>query len=363
MQCRGLGRRLNSGLYRVGLRYRTSPCDGGGNEGDISGPSSGAVSAAGVAVTASSTYGFSGQVGGLGTLTPVNCDGSEGNPTPVGITTGPSSFPTFTLPTNVEALTVVGDSFQAQNLLQVTVPWTFSFTATPTYNDDDDCKDEGGQGDQGDRGGQVDPPIPVGSSIGCLNQSLGEDVAVVGTRFVLHYESGRASGAPGDAIASADAAMIGGWTLSVHHAYDPNTSTLFLGDGTQRNGYQLGTPVSDNGNLLLTSEDGSEVYVFTSAGQHLQTLRPLTGALKYQFGYDSAGELITVTDATGNVTTIQRTGSEQATAIVSPYGQTTMLGMDGNGFLSQVTDPLGKSSTFVNSTTGLLELAQRFERE
>jgi YD repeat-containing protein len=118
--------------------------------------------------------------------------------------------------------------------------------------------------------------------------------------------------------------MIGGWTLSVHHAYDATTNTLFLGDGRQRNGYRLGTPVSFNGNNLLTSEDGGEVYVFDGAtGRHLQTLRPLTVALKYQFGYDAAGNLATVTDGSGNVTTIQRGASEQPSGIVSPYGQTT----------------------------------------
>src|SRR6516164_3822720 len=52
---------------------------------------------------------------------------------------------------------------------------------------------------------------------------------------------------------STDSFMIGGWTLSVHHAYDATTNTLFLGEGRQRNGYRLGTPVSFNGNNLLTS--------------------------------------------------------------------------------------------------------------
>jgi RHS repeat-associated protein len=149
--------------------------------------------------------------------------------------------------------------------------------------------------------------------------------------------------------------MIGGWTISVHHAYDFNTHTLFLGDGNQRNGSKLGTSVIFNKNTLITSEDGTEVYVFSPAGRHLQTLRPLTGALKYKFGYDSAGNLVTITDATGNVTTIQRnTTTEQPTAIVAPFAQTTTLAVDANGFLSQVTDPLGKSSVLVNSPTGLL---------
>jgi RHS repeat-associated protein len=245
---------------------------------------------------------------------------------------------TFTLPTTVQQLTAAPAPFQGTALIEgAIVPWTFSFTLTPTYNTDDDCKQ------------------PGGSSIGCLNQSLGEDVSVVGTGFHLHYEGNRAPGAGGNSVASADALPLGGWTLSVHHAYDPGTNTLFFGDGQQRNGYQLGTPVSFNQNILLTSEDGSEVYVFSaSTGRHLRTQRPLTGAIEYQFGYDTAGQLVTVTDAGGNVTTINRDVSEHPTAIVSPFGQTTTLSVDGNGFLSDVTDPFGKSQSFVNTSSGLL---------
>lgn len=111
-----------------------------------------------------------------------------------------------------------------------------------------------------------------------------------------------------------------------------------------------------NGNFLFTSEDGSEVYVFNlTTGKQMQTLRPMTGALLYQFGYDGAGNLVTIKDASGNVTTIKRNTSEHPTAIVSPYGQTTTLNVDSNGFLSQVTDPLGKHATFVNTNTGLLK--------
>ena len=289
---------------------------------------------------ASVTATFSGCTNGSGPLTPPLSPGSN--------------WPqTFTLPTTVQTLTVDNFSFQALNVFPnapfVQIPWTFSLTLGPKYNDDDDCKEDGDQGVPGDQ------EVPVSSSVGCQNQSLGEDVPIVGTGFHLHYESDRAPGAGGDSFASADAFMIGGWTLNVHHAYDYFSNTLFLGNGRQRNGYQLGSPVPFNGNFLLASEDGSEIYVLGgSTAQHLQTLRPLTGALAYQFGYDSAGNLVSVTDGSGNVTTIQRNGSEQATAIVSPFGQTTTLSLDSNGFLSQVTDPLAKSATFTNSSTGLL---------
>jgi RHS repeat-associated protein len=194
-----------------------------------------------------------------------------------------------------------------------------------------------------------------GSSIGCQNQRLGEHVSIVGTGFLLQYESDRVPGRNGaSAVAIKDAAMIGGWTLSVHHTYDPAGKTLFLGDGSQRSSWQLGTAVTYNGNTVIPSEDGSEVYVFNASGQHLQTLKPLTGALKYQFAYDPAGNLSSVTDGSGNVTTIQRDGSEHATAIVSPLSQTTVLTLDSSGFLSQVTDPAGHTAKFINTSGGLM---------
>jgi RHS repeat-associated protein len=320
------------------------PCkDGTPNQDQYSGPSSGGLAGSGLSVDVTTkAYAFGGDAGGLGTLIDTQC--GTPTPSPIAITISPFTNypPSFTLPATVQPLSVTSYPFQAQDTtLMMSIPWTLSFTVTPT-TDCEECKKKGGA------------QVPISSSLSAQNQSLGEDLPVVGTGFTLHYESGRAPGSPGNIVASTDAAMIGGWTLSVHHAYDSTTHTLFLGDGGQRNGSKLGNPIIFNKNTLITSEDGSEVYVFSPAGRHLQTLRPLTGALKYKFGYDAAGNLITVTDAKANVTTIQRNATEQATGIVAPFGQTTALAVDGNGFLSKVTDPLGKSSTFVNGTTGLL---------
>ena len=253
--------------------------------------------------------------------------------------------PTFPLPNSVQPLTVSNYTFPGTAGFEggsATVPFTLNFTLTPIINDNDN----------------VDDPCSKtgGSSIGCQNQSLGEDVPVVGTGFFLHYEGDRAAGRSGaNGLATADAYMIGGWTLNVHHAYDPQGDTLFLGGGGQRSTWQLEGATTHNGNYLVTSQDGSEVYVFNLASErHLQTLKSLTGAVKYQFAYDPAGNLITITDGSGNVTTIQRDGSEHATSIVSPYAQTTVLSLDGNGFLSQVADPAGNTEKFTNNSSGLI---------
>jgi RHS repeat-associated protein len=278
------------------------------------------------------TYSFEPFPDGADTLTWAGCDNSS---VPDGFPLYPSTnWPqTFSLPTEIQPLQVTNFPFSADGGFNLGVSWHFSFDLTPTYLSANDCHKNGG------------------SSVGCLNQSLGEDVAIAGTPFHLHYESGRTGG---NGVVAIAASLIGGWTFDVVHAYDASSNTLFLGDGSLRNGQELGAPVSVGGNLLLTSEDGGTVYVVTPAGMPTATLKPMTGAPEYQFGYDTIGELISITDASGNVTTIQRDASEQPTAIVGPFGQTTTVIIDSNGFLSQITDPLGLSQSFSYSSTGLL---------
>jgi RHS repeat-associated protein len=101
----------------------------------------------------------------------------------------------------------------------------------------------------------------------------------------------------------------------------------------------------------IPSEDGSEVYVFDQNGRHLSTLDSLTGAAKWTFGYDTDSLVVTMTDLAGNVTQIQRNGAGQPTAIIGPYGQTTTLGLDANGFLNKVSNPANET-TSMNSTSG-----------
>ena len=323
---------------------KIDPCSPSGESIDTIVGTTPVLSGSNVSVNLSNgTYSYEGSAIGSGTFTSMDCNGNQ-NSTPIQWALYPeSNWPqTFPLPSSPGPLSVNNWGFQALGLPDETASWTLSFTLTPDYKPDKDCKKKG------------EPGFPASSTVGCQNQSLGEDVPIVGTGFQLHYEGDRAPGAGANSTERADASMIGGWTLNVHHAYDLGTHTLFLGDGSHRNGYQLGATVILNGNILITSEDGSEVYVFNSNGQHLQTLRPLTGALVYQFGYDAAGKLTTVTDASNNVTTIQRDASEHPIGIVSPFGQTTTLTVDSNGFLSQVTDPAGDTEKYTNGPTGLV---------
>jgi RHS repeat-associated protein len=107
--------------------------------------------------------------------------------------------------------------------------------------------------------------------------------------------------------------------------------------------------------IELPSADGSELYRFSAAGRHLQTVSTLTGATLYSFTYDGAGRLERVTDGDGNQTTVVRAGNGSPTEIVGPRGQRTALALDANGFLQSVTNPNGEAWALVHTDRGLLQ--------
>jgi RHS repeat-associated protein len=113
-------------------------------------------------------------------------------------------------------------------------------------------------------------------------------------------------------------------------------------------------PAVSSSDLFLPAENGSEVYVFDSSGRHLRTLNALTGATLYQFAYDSAGHLNTITDGNGNVTTIQHDTNGNPTAIVAPFGQQTNFRVDSNGYVASITDPANNAVQLSSTATGLL---------
>lgn len=271
------------------------------------------------------------------------------------VTWGPQDGILFTGALPGTAAVLSGDSsFSANDFISgIPITWNVTWSFSPAPDGDcKPCKDN------------------RGSELSLQSQSLGEDIPIVGTPFYLHYESGRAPGHAGaDAVSVLDAHSLGGWTLNVHHALEPlllawcagglctpyatMPKALFLGDGSSRNDSDVQSTVAFNGNLYLTSEDGTEVYVFTHY-VHVQTLRPMTGAVLYSFGYDANGHLISITDNAGNVTQILRAVNENPTTIVSPFGQATHLSVDVNGYLSQITDPAGHITKLSNGSTGLL---------
>ncbi len=92
--------------------------------------------------------------------------------------------------------------------------------------------------------------------------------------------------------------------------------------------------------IRVTSPAGDEVFIFSAGGLHKRTIYAPTGAVLYEFAYDSVDRLITITDGDGDVTTIERDpATGRATAIIAPDQQRTVLMFDEHGYLDTVVYP------------------------
>lgn len=177
-----------------------------------------------------------------------------------------------------------------------------------------------------------------GSIIGVEKQTLTEFVPLVGVDFGLYYSSIRTPEYVSTLaqVPSHPSFNNEGWMLGIHHFYSPEQSRLFLGTGEIQQKYLR---TLTGGNLLVANSDGSEVYIFSPEGKHLETRTGLMGVLKYSFGYDGNSRLTSITDAYGNQTLIARNGSGQMTSITAPYGQVTTVAVNAQGLVSSITNP------------------------
>jgi RHS repeat-associated protein len=126
-------------------------------------------------------------------------------------------------------------------------------------------------------------------------------------------------------------------------------------DGTGIVSVKPQLPGFQNTEIVLPSPDGGEHYVFTTAGRHIETRDALTGMARFMFGYDARGQLSTVTDRDGRITTLVRHASTgMLQQINSPDGQSTLVALDARGYLEQLTDPEGNSFHLQHSPDGLL---------
>jgi RHS repeat-associated protein len=132
--------------------------------------------------------------------------------------------------------------------------------------------------------------------------------------------------------------------------------SLYLSDDYFHRVRRVGPPLPDFAlnDLLIPSQDSREVYVFDAQGRHLRTLNALTGAVQYQFRYDSTGRLVQIVDGDGQTTTIERDGAGSPTAIVAHFGQRTTVRLDDHGYLASVASPAGETIRLMYTADGLL---------
>ena len=111
--------------------------------------------------------------------------------------------------------------------------------------------------------------------------------------------------------------------------------------------------VSDS-EILITSDDGTELYVFDGLGRHLQTLDGATGAVLYRFVYDAAGRLTEVHEAADAVTRIERDKAGRPHTLIGPDGKRTTLETGTDGRLSRVVFPSDEAVEMQYDAGGLL---------
>lgn len=134
--------------------------------------------------------------------------------------------------------------------------------------------------------------------------------------------------------------------------------SLYVADSASRQIRRIqptltGTTVTENA-ILIPSEDGAEVFVFDGAGRHLRTLESLTGAQRYQFIRNTSGQVISILDAHGNSTELQRDASNNVVAIIAPFGQRSVFERDAHGYLSEIRNPAGEATRFSYTPDGLV---------
>jgi RHS repeat-associated protein len=116
----------------------------------------------------------------------------------------------------------------------------------------------------------------------------------------------------------------------------------------------VGMPNVARTDYLVPARDGRTLFHFDVHGKHLETIDVMTGVTELTFAYDSAGQLITITDKDGNATKIERDTSGNATGVISPYGQRTGFTQDGSGNLATIVDPIERQTTITWEPTKLM---------
>jgi RHS repeat-associated protein len=193
------------------------------------------------------------------------------------------------------------------------------------------------------------------SILPCQDQAATVRVPVTGTGLTLVYRSDREPGrklAPSDTVGSQ---YLAGWTIDVHHSYDPAANVLLQGDGLRRSVQAIAIRTGKYaGDVAIASEDSSQVFVFDSSGHHLWTLDAIGGAAVWQFSYDGNNRLSAIVNRGGQRIEVQRNANGGLTALIRPDQARISISLNGSGYIESITQPGGAKDEFTYATGGLL---------
>lgn len=108
-----------------------------------------------------------------------------------------------------------------------------------------------------------------------------------------------------------------------------------------------GIEASSAGNLITVRlQDGTKLeFPRTGPGNQQLTAKTDPNGNRITIGRNAAGQITTITDAKGRLTTLQYTGT-LITRVTDPIGRSLAFTYDGNARLIEVTDPLGSKTHY-----------------
>lgn len=150
--------------------------------------------------------------------------------------------------------------------------------------------------------------------------------------------------------------QFGGWWINSVHHLEKGPDLILKGDGTSQALIDVNSTFPSTYDSV--SEDGKEIYLFDTDGKHIETRSALTNSTLLTIAYNSNGQLLSLTDAFSNVTTINYV-SGVAVSIVGPHGQSTALTYDSEGNLASTTFSSNSYDMTYWPSTGLLKTFEK----
>ena len=133
-----------------------------------------------------------------------------------------------------------------------------------------------------------------------------------------------------------------GWThnYNLRLVVDGDAVTLMAPRGSRLD-------FTDNGDSTFTAGPGVRAALVRNPDDSYT----LTRGDQIVYTFDAAGRLTALTDSNGNTTTLTYTGDD-LTTVTAPGGRSLSLAYDGQGRITQFTDPLNRTVSYAYDAAG-----------